>query len=318
MKEIFKKMDEFGVNRTPFFFIIDFEIEKPLIYSLDELPCEIQYTFNGPLDNKADLGKKLELSKSPVEQKVFAKSFQSCLDEINYGNSFLLNLTFPSKVKMNFSLEEIYAAASAKYMVFKEDDFVSFSPETFVTIKENAIYSYPMKGTIDASIPDASAKILANKKEEAEHYTIVDLIRNDLSSVSEKVSVTKFRYLDEIRTHDKRLLQVSSEIKGDLTEDWHDHIGTMFHRLLPAGSISGAPKKKTLEIIQENELDKRGYYTGIAGRYDGQTLESCVLIRFIEHKDEEFYFRSGGGITYKSNEQEEYEELIQKIYVPVF
>ena len=318
MKEIFKKMDEFGANRTPFFFIIDFEIEKPLIYPLEELPCEIQYTFNGPLNNRADLGKALILDKKPVDRDTFVRSFESCLAEINYGNSFLLNLTFPSEIEMNFSLEEIYAAASAKYMVFKEDDFVSFSPETFVTIKDNAIYSYPMKGTIDASVPDAKAKILANKKEEAEHYTIVDLIRNDLSSVSEKITVTKFRYVDEIRTHDKRLLQVSSEIKGDLSDDWHAHIGTMFNRLLPAGSISGAPKKKTIEIIQENELDKRGYYTGIAGRYDGQGLESCVLIRFIEQKDDQFYFRSGGGITYKSKAIEEYEELIQKIYVPVF
>ncbi|MDA9773452.1 aminodeoxychorismate synthase component I [Saprospiraceae bacterium] len=318
MKDIFKKMNEFGESRTPFFFIIDFEMEKPIIHALDDLPCTLQYTFNGAPDNKANLGKKLELERFPFDQKAFSKSFQEVLKEINYGNSFLLNLTFPSKIKMNFSLEEIYAAAAAKYMVLKEDDFVSFSPETFVTIRENSIFSYPMKGTIDASIPGAESIILANKKEEAEHYTIVDLIRNDLARVSTNVEVTKFRYIDEIKTHSKSLLQVSSEIKGDLPDDWHKTLGNIFRDLLPAGSISGAPKKKTLEIIRKNEFDKRGYYTGIAGRYDGNNLDSCVLIRFIEQKDDAFTFRSGGGITYRSDEEEEYQELIQKIYVPVF
>jgi len=311
-------MNEFGKNRTPFFFIIDFEQEKPIIYSLEELPCEIQYSFHGNPNNKADLNKPLVLDKTPIDAQTFSRSFKNVLHEINYGNSFLLNLTFPSAIKMNYSLEEIYASAYAKYMVLVEDDFVSFSPETFVTIRDNSIFSYPMKGTIDASIPNAKEIILANKKEEAEHFTIVDLIRNDLAQVSTNVEVTKFRYIDEVQTHKRSLLQVSSEIKGQLNPDWHNTVGDIFEKLLPAGSISGAPKKKTIEIIQENEVDKRGYYTGIAGRYDGQNLDSCVLIRFIEQHEDQFTFRSGGGITYRSNEQEEYEELIQKIYVPVF
>jgi para-aminobenzoate synthetase component 1 len=91
----------------------------------------------------------------------------------------------------------------------------------------------------------------------------------------------------------------------------------LFNLLLPAGSISGAPKKKTIEIIQEVEGQERGYYTGIAGTYDGETLDSTVLIRFIEEKEDGKYFRSGGGITHLSTVQKEYQELIDKVYVPI-
>ncbi|MGL4293035.1 MAG: chorismate-binding protein, partial [Bacteroidales bacterium] len=85
-----------------------------------------------------------------------------------------------------------------------------------------------------------------------------------------------------------------------------------------AGSICGAPKKSTCEIIKRAEGISRGYYTGIAGIFDGENLDSGVLIRFIEQDEKgEFHFRSGGGITAKSDAQSEYDELIQKIYVPV-
>jgi len=87
--------------------------------------------------------------------------------------------------------------------------------------------------------------------------------------------------------------------------------------LLPAGSISGAPKLKTLEIILETETYNRGYYTGVFGYFDGINLDSCVMIRFIENQNERLIFKSGGGITMMSDLDSEYRELIKKIYVPV-
>ena len=309
-----------GKSRTPFLFLFDFELEEIHAYPLDELPSEIIYQFSNGITccEQKEVNKQLDLKKTPVPKEVFSKAFQNCLSEINYGNSFLLNLTFPSKIEMNYSLEDVFHASDSLYKFLWKERFVSFSPETFIRINNNHIYSYPMKGTIDAAIPDAEQKILQNPKEEAEHYTIVDLIRNDLSKVSTKVQVNKFRYIDQVKTRDKILLQVSSEISGQLKDDWHDYIGNILFDLLPAGSISGAPKKKTLDIIKINEIDKRGFYTGIAGVYDGKSIDSCVLIRYIEKKENEYQFRSGGGITFKSIEEEEYQELIQKIYVPIF
>ena len=174
-----------------------------------------------------------------------------------------------------------------------------------------------MKGTIDASIPDAEKIILNDEKELSEHVTIVDLIRNDLSTVASNVQVKRFRYIDKINTNQKDLLQVSSEICGDLEKDFGSRIGSILISLLPAGSISGAPKNKTIEIIQATENEKRWYYTGVAGYFDGQNLDSGVMIRFIEQEGSQFYYRSGGGITSQSKMESEYQEAIDKIYVPL-
>lgn len=320
MNSIFTKMNQFGASKTPFLFLFDFEMEKPLIYTLDKIPKSIEYKINNKkgTSQQPSIDVPFEMKISPVSFDIFSTSFDSVLDEINFGNSFLLNLTFPSKIKMNYSLEDVFHSSKSKYKFLLKDKFVSFSPETFIKIKDDSIFSYPMKGTIDASLPNAKEIILSDPKETAEHYTIVDLIRNDLARISTQVEVTNFRYIDEVKTHNKTLLQVSSEIKGQLNSNWHENIGDIFKELLPAGSISGAPKKKTLEVIQQNEIDKRGYYTGIAGIYDGHSVDSCVLIRFIEKCEENYCFRSGGGITFQSKLNDEYQELIQKIYVPIF
>ncbi len=145
------------------------------------------------------------------------------------------------------------------------------------------------------------------------------LIRqNYLSLVAENVQVNRFRYIEKIKTNQKDLLQVSSEIVGSLPGDYLKHIGSILISLLPAGSISGAPKKKTLQIIREAEKEKRSFYTGVFGYFDGKNLDSSVMIRFIEQEDGTFYYRSGGGITSQSEVEKEYQEAIDKIYVPIY
>ncbi|MGL5545900.1 MAG: chorismate-binding protein, partial [Tannerellaceae bacterium] len=87
-------------------------------------------------------------------------------------------------------------------------------------------------------------------------------------------------------------------------------------KLLPAGSICGAPKPRTLEIIDEAETYPRGFYTGVAGYYDGNVFNSAVMIRFIEQTASGLVFKSGGGITFQSDARSEYEEIKQKTYIP--
>ena len=149
-----------------------------------------------------------------------------------------------------------------------------------------------MKGTIDASIKNAEQIIMSDPKESAEHNTIVDLIRNDLSMISKNVRVEKFRYIEKITTTDKTLLQVSSKITDGLEDDFNSRLGELIFDLLPAGSISGAPKKKTVEIINEHEIYSRGFYTGVFGYFDGSSLDSGVMIRFIE--------KTKDGLIYKA------------------
>lgn len=317
-------MNLFGKLQIPFLFILDFELQSPIVLPLKEVnPKEIQYNINGKISSLMDsqtinaTTKNLQFTKHLLPFLQYQRAFDQVIREINFGNSYLLNLTLPTPIETNWSLAEIFRYSQAKYKLYLTDQFVVFSPETFVQIQNGQIASYPMKGTIDASIPNARQQILADEKEKAEHYTIVDLIRNDLSQVSKNVRVERFRYIEEIQTHESRLLQVSSKIVGDLAPDYAATIGDLLLTLLPAGSISGAPKRKTLEIIQAVEGYTRGYYTGVFGYFDGQNLDSAVMIRFIENLNGQLYFKSGGGITSLSHAETEYHELIKKVYVPI-
>lgn len=302
--------------------MIDFEVRRAVVIPLTELAAQgISVEFKGKkygMDIQPVSTRKQEVATCPIEEDTYRNAFQQVQDGIQAGNSYLLNLTFPTEVHTDYTLEDIFTAAQAAYKVYCQDKFVFFSPESFIRIADNKIYSYPMKGTIDATLPNALQELIDSPKELYEHYTIVDLIRNDLALVSTDVTVEKFRYHELIETASgHKIYQTSSIIRGELEESWKDHIGEMLQKLLPAGSISGAPKAKTLEIIHAAELDDRGFYSGVTGIFDGDSLDSCVNIRFIEQKGQGRYtYRSGGGITCNSNCQDEYNELITKVYVP--
>jgi para-aminobenzoate synthetase component 1 len=258
----------------------------------------------------------VNLVKHPVDQSKYNTAFEIVHRNLIEGNSYLTNLTFPTDIDLNITLEDVFARSKARYRLLYHDEFVVFSPEIFIRIDNGTIRSFPMKGTKDASLPEAENAILNDTKETAEHNTIVDLIRNDLSMVATNVKVDRFRYIEKIVTNEKPLLQVSSEISGTLPKNYNTDLGNIFRKLLPAGSISGAPKNKTLQIIHEAETYSRGFYSGVFGYFDGSKLDSGVMIRFIKKENGKLIFCSGGGITANSNPQTEYNELIDKIYVP--
>lgn len=315
-----KKMNRLAAQHEPFLFILDFDLKAPLIFTLAEAESRgILFEINGQRNFQPvfPTKKAIQFEKQPISFSDYRKGFDNVMRHIRHGNSFLTNLTFPTPVKTNLSFEEIFHRSRAPYKLLLPEKCVVFSPEIFVKVTDGKISSYPMKGTIDAAIPDAANRILNDRKETAEHNTIVDLLRNDLSMVAKDIHVSRFRYIDEVQTHEKTLLQVSSEISGKLPSDYHSNIGTIIATLLPAGSISGAPKQKTIEIIKESEIDNRGYYTGVFGFFDGQNLDSAVMIRYIEQKNNQMIFRSGGGITVFSEPEKEYQEMIDKVYVPI-
>lgn len=313
-------MNKFGKKGIPFLFVLDFELKNPVIIPLDQVDNTVMlYNLNGRCNYqlKENSNKQLEFSSQPVNKNRYEKAFGLAQKHITHGNSFLLNLTMPSKIEMNYSLKEVFHESKAKYKLWFKDQLVVFSPETFVKIKDQKISSNPMKGTIDAGLPEAKARLLNSKKELAEHFTIVDLIRNDLSMVAKNVKVDRFQYIDHIKTNRKELFQMSSEISGDLPSNYKEKLGDIILKMLPAGSISGAPKQKTLEVINEVERYDRGYYTGIFGIFDGNSLDSGVMIRYIEKTEDGFMYKSGGGITSQSKIDEEYQEVIDKIYIPL-
>lgn len=378
-QEIIDKINRLASQDEPFLFVINYQGDKAFIRQLSDInPEECLFDFEGrgnfsdEMKNNSEKIAEISWQIAPPLYEDYERSFDIVKNNIMAGNSYLTNLTCKVPVNCNLSLEDIFNQAKGKYKLLlrrkryqaedkaqqKEEEaqnkadkkeenieeisnpFVCFSPETFVRIKNGRIYSYPMKGTLDASLPDAEKQLMEDRKEAAEHATIVDLIRNDLSRVAENVRVDKYRYIDVLHTNKGDILQTSSEISGSLPEDYRQHLGKILDTQLPAGSITGAPKDKTMQIIHEAEGYDRGFYTGIMGIYDQGELNSAVMIRFIEEENSpvdfeadgeknfkanegkepkesrELYFKAGGGITSKSDCRREYEEVIQKIYLP--
>lgn len=320
LPEFIQQLNAWGAQKTPFLFLMDFEMQKPIAFRLSDIhPEKILYDFNGAT-NTSDipaLDKNITLVKHPIGLEEYQAKFTQVLQRLEYGDSYLTNLTIKTRLHVNLSLHDLFFLSKARYRLLYKNDFLVFSPEIFIQIRNGNIFSFPMKGTIDAAMPSAEEKIKNDVKELAEHVTIVDLIRNDLSLISKNVRVTRFRYIEELKTNDKTLLQVSSEIVGDLDDDYNAKLGDIVASILPAGSITGAPKPKTIEIIRQAENEKRGYYTGVFGLFDGENFDSGVMIRFIEQSNGLYYYRSGGGITTQSILEKEYQEAIDKVYVPV-
>jgi len=318
-EKVFEQMNIYGSLAKPFLFGIDFDVKYGFFVEPEKaFESGIYFNINGVGNSQSSTTKttSVELVKNPCSLSQYQKSFDIVHHNLVQGNSYLTNLTFATPIQLNLGLPEIFERSNARYRLLFGDKFVVFSPEIFVRISDSKIRSFPMKGTIDASIPNAEELILSNLKEAAEHNTIVDLIRNDLSMIASDVKIDRFRYIEKIVTHEKSLLQVSSEISGELPTNYTSGLGNIFRKLLPAGSISGAPKKKTLEIIHQAETHERGFYTGVFGYFDGAKLDSGVMIRFIKSENGNLFFCSGGGITAKSIMLNEYNELIDKVYVP--
>ena len=318
-REIIDKINQFAHRGESFLFAIDFNGEKGFVLPPEEATARgILYEI-GEWKNYSGLKGKISgcFDFTRLDPETYQKAFEKVQYHLKKGDTYLLNLTFQTALKTDLGLRELFESGQAPFSLYVPDRFVVFSPEAFVQIRDGKITSCPMKGTIDAHLPEAEKQLLEDKKEFFEHNTIVDLIRNDLSMVSTGVKVKRFRYIDRIHTNRGDLLQMSSEICGDLPADYLKNPGEILFALLPAGSVTGAPKEKTVQIIREVENYERGFYTGIFGYFDGKTLTSAVAIRFIEDTRNGLVFKSGGGITALSDPESEYNELIAKVYVPV-
>ena len=172
MAEIKSIMNQWGKEHTPFVFLLDFELKKPMCWKWADTENIFQFNFDGVTNQKNINTDKVsshksafEFNKTPISFEAYKSKFDDVKKEIEIGNSFLVNLTAKTKLNSNYTIAEIFNGANAKYTCYLKDEFVCFSPETFVKINDGKIYSYPMKGTINASIPDAKNILLQNQKE---------------------------------------------------------------------------------------------------------------------------------------------------------
>lgn len=317
------RIDALYAERTPFLFIIDYDGSRAYVEPVADVDAaECLFDFGGTGNSAGKRRRRPSAPQwgyTPESLDDYRRGFDTVVSNIKAGNSYLVNYTCRVPLETDMPLLEMFLCADARYRLWLKDRFVCFSPESFVRIDGGVIRSYPMKGTASLSRPEAERELMDSVKEAAEHATIVDLIRNDLSMVAGNVRVARYRYCERIDTNRGAICQTSSEICGDLLPGYGRRMGQILFSQLPAGSITGAPKRKTMEIISRAETYERGFYTGVMGYSDGRMVDSAVMIRYVEQgADGELCFKAGGGITAKSDLLSEYEEMKQKVYVPVY
>jgi len=252
----------------------------------------------------------------------FINDIAKIKDYIKAGDTYQVNYTV--KGKFNFSgsyssfFQKLLFNQSAKYSAFmnSNDSFIiSLSPELFFHQKDKKIISHPMKGTIRRGHNENSDRISetelkTSKKNLAENVMIVDLIRNDLGRICRYGSIT-VPELFRIEKYES-LFQMVSEVQGKLRKKIK--IRSIVQNIFPCGSITGAPKIRTMEIINEIEKEKRGIYTGSIGLITSNEIKMNVAIRTItiNRNTGDGVMGLGSGIVWDSDSKNEYEELLLK------
>lgn len=248
--------------------------------------------------------------------KDFTADIQAVIDYVHAGDIFQANLSrrFTARPPEGFDafshyshLRSINAAPYGAFMHFDDITLASCSPERFLSVTGKTIETRPIKGTVPSHLP---VQILEDsEKDRAENIMIVDLLRNDLSKVCEDHSVTVDN-LCAIETFEG-LHHMVSTIRGSLRADQSplDALRACF----PGGSITGAPKIRAMEIIDELEPDRRGAYCGCMAYigFDG-AMDSAITIRTLVYAGGEVSLQTGGGITALSDAQKEFEETLTK------
>jgi anthranilate synthase component 1 len=259
--------------------------------------------------------------KSNFNQEVFESAVLKAKEHIKAGDVFQLVLsqrfhrrTTVDPMTLYRALRSINPSPYMFHLKLKDFDIIGASPELLVKVEDEEIEIRPIAGTRrrgrneneDISLAE---DLLADEKERAEHLMLVDLGRNDVGRVAvfDTVHVKDFMNV-EYYSH---VMHIVSDIRGKLqkSSDVFDALYCGF----PAGTLTGAPKIRAMEIIHKLEPNRRGIYSGAIGYFDfSGDMNTCIAIRTMVMKDETVYFQSGAGIVYDSDPTLEYEETVNK------
>ena len=251
----------------------------------------------------------------------YCKMVEKAKDYITEGDIFQVVLSNRIEADIEGSLFDVYRVLRttnpSPYMFYFSSDDIEIagaSPETLVKLVDNQVYTFPLAGTRPRGKTDEEdllleEDLLADEKELAEHNMLVDLGRNDIGKISEIGSVKVNRYMDIVRF--SHVMHIGSTVEGILREDY-DYLSTI-DSILPAGTLSGAPKIRACEIINELEDNKRGIYGGAIGYIDlTGNLDTCIAIRIAFARDKKVFIRVGAGIVADSVPENEFEECNNK------
>lgn len=267
---------------------------------------------------------KLELQsevKPAFDEATYSKMIEKSKHYIHEGDIFQVVLSNPIRAKATGSLLDTYrvlrASNPSPYMFYFSSDDIELagaSPETLVKVEDKTVRTFPLAGTrprgkTKEEDEALEKELLADEKELAEHNMLVDLGRNDMGRICKVGSVAVEQYLGIERY--SQVMHIGSTVVGELAEG-KDAVDAM-NAILPAGTLSGAPKFRACEIIEELENSKRGVYGGALGYLDFTgNMDVCIAIRLVYKKNGEICIRSGAGIVADSNPIKEYEECKNK------
>lgn len=254
-------------------------------------------------------------------QSAFCAMVDRAKDYIKEGDIFQVVLSNPLRAKASGSLFDVYrilrTTNPSPYMFYFSSDCIEMagaSPETLVRLKNGTLYTYPLAGSRPRGNDEAEDKafefeLLGDEKEKAEHNMLVDLGRNDIGKVAKLGSVAVEKYMQIVRY--SHIIHICSTIRGEIRGDL-DALDAI-SAVLPAGTLSGAPKIRACEIIDELEKSPRGVYGGAIGYLDfSGNMDSCIAIRLVYKKGDEIVVRSGAGIVADSIGESEFVECANK------
>ena len=274
------------------------------------------------MQNREDISYQINNFKLNTKEATFINNIHKLKEHIKRGDTYQVNYTIKSTFDFTGDVCSLFMKLifdqSAAYTAFINDgnDFIlSVSPELFFERRENIIICKPMKGTMKRNYnfeKDNEIKqcLEQSKKNRSENVMIVDLLRNDISRIASDGSV-KVNKLYETERYET-LYQMTSTITAKLNDEIK--LSDIFRNIYPCGSITGAPKCRTMEIIYEVEKEKRGIYTGALGIIDNECDVFNVPIRtvIIDKETGKGEMGIGSGIVWESNAEEEYNETILK------
>ncbi len=254
-------------------------------------------------------------------QDTFCAMVERAKDYIKEGDIFQVVLSNPLRAKASGSLFDTYrilrSTNPSPYMFYFSSDCIEMagaSPETLVRLQNGVLHTYPLAGSRPRGANEREDKalekeLLSDEKECAEHNMLVDLGRNDIGRVARLGSVEVEKYMQIVRY--SHIMHIASSVRGDIDKD-KDALDAL-SAVLPAGTLSGAPKIRACEIINELEKTPRGVYGGAVGYLDfSGNMDSCIAIRLVYKKGDELVVRSGAGIVADSVGKTEHIECLNK------
>ena len=320
---LFDKVIAFDSNMQKVFIIINiavYNLTENYKKACDELKEISELIINGKSHKSEPLKLKSEIK--PLFTKVeYCSMVEKAKKYIYDGDIFQVVLSNRLEAEAEGSLFDTYRILRTEnpspYMFYFSSDDVEIagaSPETLVRLDNGVLHTYPLAGTRPrgkSENEDLALKydLLSDEKELAEHNMLVDLGRNDIGRISKIGTVEVDKYM-EVQYFSK-VMHIGSSVKGELADD-KDALDAV-DSILPAGTLSGAPKLRACEIINELENNKRGIYGGAIGYLDfSGNLDVCIAIRLAVKKNGKLFIRSGAGIVADSVPEKEYQECINK------